>query len=46
MWVASGQTYQKSSMLTSDAFGNFFRNVTMSSGLLPVSGSQVSGQST
>ena len=42
MWVASGQTHRMSSMLTSDVFGNFFRNGTLISVLLPVSGSQVS----
>ena len=44
MWVVSGQTHRMSSMLTSDVLGNFFRNGTLSSGLLPVSGSQGSGR--
>ena len=44
MWVAPGQTDRMSSMLTSDVLGNSFRNGTLSSVLLPVSGSQVSGR--
>ena len=44
MWVASGQTHRFSSMLTSDVLAEFFRNGTLSSVLLPVSGSQVSGR--
>ena len=43
MWVTSGQTRRMSSMLNSDVLGNSVRNGTLSSVLLPVSGSQVSG---
>ena len=44
MWMASGRTHRMSSMLTSDVLGNFFRNGLLSSVLLPVSGSQISGR--
>ena len=42
--VASGQTHRMPLMLTSDVSGNSFGNGTLSSILLPVSGSQVSGR--
>ena len=44
MWVASGQTHRMSSMLTSDVLVNSFRNGTLISAFLPVSGSQLSGR--
>ena len=44
MWLASGQTHRMSLMLTSDVLGNSLLNGRLSSVLLPVSGSQVSGQ--
>ena len=42
--VASGQKHRMPMMLTSDVSGDSFGNGTLSSVLLPVSGSQVSGR--